>query len=66
MCSSDLAVGLRGALQEKVNGKWAAVDAGTLNWLSGIQLGKDDRGLAVGAHGTIIRLEEKLPKGKER
>jgi len=62
-----VAVGLRGAMRTKVSGgKWAAVDAKTLNWISGIQLGKDGKGLAVGAHGTIIRLEDILPKGKEK
>jgi photosystem II stability/assembly factor-like uncharacterized protein len=60
-------VGLRGAVRAKVNGgKWTMVDAKTLNWISGIQLGKDRIGLAVGAHGTILRLEEILPKGKEQ
>ena len=61
-----VAVGLRGAVRTKVSGgNWVAVDARTLNWISGIQLGKDGKGLAVGAHGTILRLEEILPKGKE-
>jgi photosystem II stability/assembly factor-like uncharacterized protein len=68
ICSNGriaVAVGLRGAVRAKViGGKWAAVDAKTLNWISGIQLGKDRNGLAVGAHGTILRLEEILPKGK--
>lgn len=61
-----VAVGLRGAVRTKSSGgKWVAVDARTLNWISGIQLGKDGKGFAVGAHGTILRLEEILPKGKE-
>lgn len=61
-----VAVGLRGAVRMKATGgKWVPLDARTLNWISGIQLGKDGKGLAVGAHGTILRLEEILPKGKE-
>ena len=61
-----VAVGLRGAVRVKTGGgRWAAVDAKTFNWLSGIYLDRDRKGLAVGAHGTILRLEEILPKGKE-
>ena len=61
-----VAVGLRGAVMAKAaGGRWAAVDARTLNWFSGIQLGKGGTGLAVGAHGTILHLEDILPKGKE-
>ena len=62
-----VAVGLRGAVRVKAGGgKWVAVDGKTFNWLSGIYLDRDRKGLAVGAHGTIIRLEEILPKGKEK
>ncbi len=60
-----IAVGLRGAVMEKkADGKWATVDAKTLNWLSGIFLGEDRKGFAVGAHGTILRLEDILDKGR--
>jgi photosystem II stability/assembly factor-like uncharacterized protein len=60
-----IAVGLRGAVMEKkAGGKWATVDAKTLNWLSGIYLGEDRKGFAVGAHGTILRLEDILDKGR--
>lgn len=60
-----VAVGLRGAVMAKTaGGKWAAVDAKTLNWLSGIFLGEDRNGYAVGAHGTILRLEDILDKGR--
>ena len=58
-------VGLRGAVMaKKAGGKWAAVDARTLNWLSGIFLGEDRKGYTVGAHGTILRLEDILDKGR--
>jgi len=61
-----VAVGLRGAVQVKEgDGKWAAVDGKTFNWLSGIYLDRDRKGLAVGAHGTILHLEDIIPKGKE-
>ena len=60
-----IAVGLRGAVMARnPGGKWAAVDAKTLNWLSGIFLGGDGKGYAVGAHGTILRLEDILDKGR--
>ena len=60
-----VAVGLRGAVMaKKAGGKWAAVDSKTLNWLSGIFLGEDRKGYAVGAHGTILRLEDILDKGR--
>lgn len=60
-----IAVGLRGAVMAKTaGGKWATVDAKTLNWLSGIFLGEDRKGFAVGAHGTILRLEDILDKGR--
>ena len=60
-----VAVGLRGAVMtKKAGGKWAAADAGTLNWLSGIFLGEGGKGYAVGAHGTILRLEDILDKGR--
>jgi photosystem II stability/assembly factor-like uncharacterized protein len=60
-----VAVGLRGAVMaKKAGGKWTAVDAKTLNWLSGIYLGEDRKGYAVGAHGTILRLEDILDKGR--
>jgi len=60
-----IAVGLRGAVMAKTaGGKWATVDAKTLNWLSGIYLGEDRKGFAVGAHGTILRLEDILDKGR--
>jgi hypothetical protein len=51
-------------MAKKAGGKWAAVDAKTLNWLSGIFLGEDRKGYAVGAHGTILRLEDILDKGR--
>jgi photosystem II stability/assembly factor-like uncharacterized protein len=60
-----VAVGLRGAVMaKKAGGKWAAADAKTLNWLSGIFLGEGRKGFAVGAHGTILRLEDILDKGR--
>ena len=60
-----VAVGLRGAVMaKKAGGKWAAVDAKTLNWLSGIFLDEDRKGYTVGAHGTILRLEDILDKGR--
>ncbi len=60
-----VAVGLRGAVMaKKEGGGWAAVDAKTLNWLSGVFLGEDRKGFAVGAHGTILRLEDILDKGR--
>lgn len=60
-----VAVGLRGTVvAKKAGGDWAAVDTKTLNWLSGIFLGEDRNGYAVGAHGTILRLEDILDKGR--
>lgn len=60
-----VAVGLRGTVvAKKAGGDWAAVDTKTLNWLSGIFLGEESNGYAVGAHGTILRLEDILDKGR--
>ena len=64
---SVLAVGLRGSVVRKTaGGPWAPVDAKTLNWLSGISLGKGAEGLIVGAHGTMLRVEEIIPKDKDK
>ena len=61
-----VAVGLRGAVEVKESaGKWVAIDVKTLNWLSGVYVGKEMKGLIVGAHGTMLRLEDLIPKGKE-
>jgi photosystem II stability/assembly factor-like uncharacterized protein len=61
----SVAVGLRGTvIAKKAGGGWAPVDAKTLNWLSGVFLGEDRKGYAVGAHGTILRLEDILDKGR--
>lgn len=60
-----VAVGLRGAVMAKITGgKWTAVDTKTLNWLSGVFLGEAGKGYIVGAHGTILRLEDILDKGR--
>lgn len=58
-----VAVGLRGAVTVKgPEGKWTPTDAGTLNWISGVLLTGDKQGLAVGAHGTILRLNDIIAK----
>lgn len=62
-----LAVGLRGAATAKgPDGKWAPMDTRTLNWLSGVVVTGGNRGFAVGAHGTILRLEDIVGQGKGR
>ncbi|MBI5905995.1 MAG: hypothetical protein HZB86_10710 [Deltaproteobacteria bacterium] len=62
-----VAVGLRGAVRAKAaGGKWNAVDARTLSWLSGVHVGKDSKGLVVGSHGTILRLEDIIPAGRDK
>lgn len=61
----SVAIGLRGTVTAKpAGGKWASVDAKTLNWLSGILLNDGRKGVAVGAHGTILRLEDILDNGR--
>lgn len=62
-----VAVGLRGAVTAKrPEDRWIPADAGTLNWLSGVLLTGGKEGVAVGAHGTILRLEEILGQGGGR
>lgn len=61
----NVAVGLRGTITVRyAGGPWAVVDAGTLNWLSGIDLGDDGNGYIVGGHGTILRIQDILDKGR--
>lgn len=58
-----VAVGLRGAVTVKgPEGKWTPADARTLNWISGVLLTGDKEGFAVGAHGTILRLNDIIVK----
>ncbi len=60
-----VAVGLRGAVTVKGSeGKWIPGDARTLNWISGVQLTGDKQGIAVGAHATILRLEDIIGKAR--
>ena len=62
-----VAVGLRGAVTVKgPEGKWNPADAKTLNWISGVLLTGDKQGFAVGAHGTILRLEDIIGKAGGR
>lgn len=57
--SSVVAVGLRGAVTAKgAGGKWIPADTKTLNWFSCVLLTGSKQGFAVGAHATILRLEE--------
>lgn len=62
-----IAIGLRGriVLNDSGNG-WVTVDAKTLNWLSGIVLDSGNQGFIVGAHGTILKIEDILVKEKDR
>ena len=62
-----VAVGLRGSVTARgKQGRWTPASTGTLNWLSGVLVGDGGEGLAVGAHGTILRLGRILQQDKEK